>query len=193
MPVKSETIHAWASRTISLPQSSAVPGSFTTSRSKYMEDVFHALLDAETRRIICQWAIQIGKTLVSEIWIAYLLLHSHNNVLHAFQTGTVAEEFADSRLNVLLNSIPEIQAMFEGAKRNSVKKTDINLPEVVSLYASRGKYHPNINGLIGYWPVCSLSDDPRAFLFSRCSMPPIMNLQLFNRIIGQETRRLRNA
>jgi hypothetical protein len=98
----SSTIYDWAKRHIILPESYATAGPFNVRITPWLIPIFDALQDPLIRRVHFRKAVQIGGTLVADIWIPWLIANDAGPISWTMQTDEMIEKHAKSRLNPLL-------------------------------------------------------------------------------------------
>jgi phage terminase large subunit GpA-like protein len=128
-PIFTGSVSDWASLYVDLPPNYAVQGSFDVSISKYLCAPMNELRDTNVTQINLIGATQTGKTLVSELFIPYVVVNDPGPVLRLHQTDEMAQLFTETRLLPLLNKCKPVKTMLEG-DRFSAKKTGVNLPHM---------------------------------------------------------------
>lgn len=128
-PPFSGSVYEWASINVSLPTSYAVQGSFDISISPYLIKPFHDLKDTYVSQVNLVGATQTGKTLVSEIFIPYVIANSPGPVLKLHQSDEMSQTFVETRLIPLLKNCKVVAPLLE-QERYAAKKTGIILPHM---------------------------------------------------------------
>jgi hypothetical protein len=95
-------IYEWARRHIVLPESYATSGPFNAKITPWLMPIFDALQDPLIRRVHFRKAVQIGGTLVADIWIPWLICNDAGPISWTMQTDEMVEKHCKSRLNPLL-------------------------------------------------------------------------------------------
>ena len=128
-PPFSGSIYEWARNNIALPTTYQIPGAFDVSRSRYMIQPFDDLKDHTIRQVNLQWAVQLGKSVLAEIFAAWKMVNDAGNMLWLHQTIDAAKDAADSRINPILRSTKEVKDLMP-TDRYSQKKLVITLPHM---------------------------------------------------------------
>ena len=95
-------IYEWARRHIVLPESYATGGPFNVRITPWLIPIFDALQNPAIRRVHFRKAVQIGGTLVADIWIPWLICNDAGPISWTMQTDEMVERHCKSRLNPLL-------------------------------------------------------------------------------------------
>jgi phage terminase large subunit GpA-like protein len=98
-PPAREPIYDWARKNIYLPNSYAIPGPFHVERSLYLKKPLQMLQSPDIRRVSIYKAVQTGGSLVSEIWVCWLIENYPGPTMWNFQTDEDAKEAAEQRIN----------------------------------------------------------------------------------------------
>lgn len=123
------SIAQWAGENVSLPPNYAVQGSFNVSLSPYLQRPFADLLDPKTQQINLVAATQTGKTLVSELFIPFVIINAPGPVLKLHQTDEMAAYFTSTRLLPLLENCKPVKVLLNN-DRFSAKMTGVRLPHM---------------------------------------------------------------
>lgn len=126
-PPFSGSIFEWAKKYIELPSNYAIQGKFEVS--PHMVQPFHELLDPSTRQLNLIAATQTGKTLISELFLPYLICNDPGPTMKLHQTVDMAQLFAQTRLLPLLDRCKPVKTMLE-YQRYSAKKKGVTLPHM---------------------------------------------------------------
>jgi phage terminase large subunit GpA-like protein len=102
-------IYEWANRNIILPASYAQPGRFDVSTSRHLIGPFNAVQDDAIREASWCGAIQTGKSLVSEISIAWAATNQPGPIMWTMQTDDDAREHCNQRFMEMLRSVQHIR------------------------------------------------------------------------------------
>jgi hypothetical protein len=104
-------IYEWARKHITLPESYATPGPFNAKITPWLIPIFDALQNPLVRRVHFRKAVQIGGTLVADIWIPWLIANDAGPISWTMQTDEMVEKHCKSRLNPLLERCKLVAAM----------------------------------------------------------------------------------
>jgi hypothetical protein len=104
-------IYEWAHRHIVLPASYAVPGAFDVRTSPWLIPVFDALQDDRIRRVHLRKGIQVGGTLVADVWIPWLIVNDPGAMSFTMHVDDMVELHAKMRLNPLLDACKPVAAL----------------------------------------------------------------------------------
>jgi phage terminase large subunit GpA-like protein len=98
-------IYDWARRNIVLPESYATPGPFNVRLSPWLVPIFDALQNPLIRRVHFRKAVQIGGTLVADIWVPWLICNDAGPISWTMQTDEMIDRHAKSRLNPIFEVV----------------------------------------------------------------------------------------
>jgi hypothetical protein len=104
-------IYDWARRNVVLPEVYATPGPFNVRLSPWLMPIFDALQDTLVRRVHFRKAVQIGGTLVADIWLPWIIANDPGPVSWTMQTDDMVEKHAKTRLWPLLERCRPVAAM----------------------------------------------------------------------------------
>jgi len=104
-------IHKWARRHVVLPESYATPGPFNVGLSPWLVAIFDALQDPLIRRVHFRKAVQIGGTLVADIWVPWIIANDPGPISWTMPTDDVMERHCKSRLNPVLDRCKPVAAL----------------------------------------------------------------------------------
>jgi hypothetical protein len=104
-------IYEWARKHIILPESYATPGPFNVKISPWLIPIFDALQNPLVRRVHFRKAVQIGGTLVADIWVPWLICNDAGPISWTMQTDEMIDRHAKSRLNPIFESCKPVAAM----------------------------------------------------------------------------------
>jgi hypothetical protein len=110
MPDRSP-IYEWARKHITLPESYAQPGPFSVRTTPWLVPIFDALQNPLVRRVHFRKAVQIGGTLVADVWIPWVIANDPGPISWTMQTDEMVERHAKSRLNPLLERCRPVASM----------------------------------------------------------------------------------
>jgi phage terminase large subunit GpA-like protein len=102
-------IYEWANKYIYLPNMYAVPGPFHVEKSFYLKEPLVALQDPDIREVTIYKAVQTGGSLVSEIWVSWLIDNAPGPTMWNMQTDEDAKQAAEMRINPLFESCPPVR------------------------------------------------------------------------------------
>ena len=104
-------IYDWARRNVQLPESYATPGPFNVRLSPWLVPIFDALQDPLVRRVHFRKAVQIGGTLVADVWLPWIVANDPGPISWTMQTDEMVEKHAKTRLWPLLERCRPVAAM----------------------------------------------------------------------------------
>ncbi len=104
-------IYDWARKHVVLPESYATPGPFHARLTPWLLPIFDALRDPLVRRVHFRKAVQVGGTLVADVWVPWILVNDPGPISWTMQTDDMVERHAKSRLNPLLERCKPVAAM----------------------------------------------------------------------------------
>jgi hypothetical protein len=104
-------IYDWARRHVQLPESYATPGPFNVRLSPWLVPIFDALQDPLVRRVHFRKAVQIGGTLVADVWLPWIIANDPGPISWTMQTDEMVEKHAKTRLWPLLERCRPVAAM----------------------------------------------------------------------------------
>jgi phage terminase large subunit GpA-like protein len=107
-PPAREPIYEWARKNLYLPNSYAIQGPFHVERSLYLKKPLEMLQSADVRRVTLYKAVQTGGSLVSEVWVSWLIENYPGPTMWNFQTDEDAKEAAEQRINPLFERCPAV-------------------------------------------------------------------------------------
>jgi len=118
---------SWCEENIILPSAYAIPGKLDLSISPYL---IKPALDFDNPNItqinLCM-ATQVGKSLLSELFIPYTVINQPGPLFRIFQTKELSDKFAEDRLIPLLKECELIKPLLR-YDRFSTKKNGIKFP-----------------------------------------------------------------
>jgi len=128
-------IYEWAHDHVVLPPSYAQPGRFDVRTSRHLIGPFEAVQDDAIREASWCGAIQTGKSLVSEVSIAWAACNSPGPIMWTMQSDDDAKEHCNQRFMEMVKSIPQIRDMLP---------QDRHLVQIAALYF--GPFFIEVNG-----------------------------------------------
>lgn len=116
-------IYEWARRHVQLPESYATSGPFNARITPWLIPIFDALQDPTVRRVHFRKAVQIGGTLVADVWVPWLIANDAGPISWTMQTEDMVERHAKSRLMPLLERCKPVARMLpkHGANRSQTE------------------------------------------------------------------------
>jgi len=105
------SIYEWARKHVQLPESYATSGPFNARITPWLIPIFDALQNPVIRRVHFRKAVQIGGTLVADIWIPWLICNDAGPISWTMQTDDMVEKHCKSRLNPLLERCKPVARM----------------------------------------------------------------------------------
>ena len=128
-PPYTGSVDQWAHTYVELGANYAIMGKFDIDISKYLIEPFKDLRNNDITQINLIAATQTAKTLVSEIFIPFVIVNDAGPVLRLHQSDEMATMFVQTRLLPLLEKCKPVKAMLDH-DRYSAKKSGINLPHM---------------------------------------------------------------
>jgi hypothetical protein len=128
-------IHLWAHDHVVLPASYAQPGRFDISTSRHLIAPLEAIQDDKVREVSNMGAIQTGKSLLSEVAIAWAICNSPGPIMLTMQTDDDAREHCNQRFMEMLKSVQHIRDMLP---------EDRHLKQMAAIYF--GPFFLEVNG-----------------------------------------------
>nr|QSE37099.1 MAG: terminase large subunit [Caudoviricetes sp.] len=104
-------IYEWARKHVVLPESYATPGPFNAKLTPWLLPIFDALQDPLVRRVHFRKAVQVGGTLVADVWIPWVIVNDPGPISWTMQTEDMVERHAKSRLNPILERCKPVASM----------------------------------------------------------------------------------
>jgi len=84
-------IYEWARKHIVLPESYATSGPFNVRLSPWLIPIFDALQNPLVRRVHFRKAVQIGGTLVADVWVPWLICNDAGPISWTMQTDEMID------------------------------------------------------------------------------------------------------
>jgi hypothetical protein len=104
-------IYDWARRHVQLPESYATPGPFNVRLSPWLVPIFDALQNPLVRRVHFRKAVQVGGTLVADVWLPWIIANDPGPISWTMQTDEMVEKHAKTRLWPLLERCRPVAQM----------------------------------------------------------------------------------
>lgn len=123
------SVWQWCEHYIELPNAYAIPGKFSMDNSPYLIQPFEDLKNPNVRMVNLVAATQIGKSLLAELFIPYIVCNDPGPTLRLHQNDDMAATFTETRLIPLLKATPQVKAML-GYNRFAATKKGITLPHM---------------------------------------------------------------
>lgn len=124
-PLKKTAISEWADKYRILPNNSAEPGRWRTSRVPYMREVMDAFLDPKISRIVVKSAAQVSKTEVMMNVIGYFAHVDPCSIMVVMPTLELARDFSKDRLTRMIEDTKILTPLFYSS-RMTAKSRDKN-------------------------------------------------------------------
>ena len=90
----------------------AISGPFRLDNSPYMAEPAAALCDPATREVTLQIGAQMGKNLLAEMYIGYIIKEAPGNILVYCQTDDDAHDFAEDRVLKRVRPLPVLRDLW---------------------------------------------------------------------------------
>lgn len=101
------TLSEWAEEFFYLsPESSSLPGKFRFDRAPFQREVFDALSDGSTKKVVIMSSSQIMKTQALLCYIGYIIHLDPASVLLVQPTSKMAQSFSKDRVDTMLRDVP---------------------------------------------------------------------------------------
>lgn len=104
-------IYEWARRHVSLVGNYAKAGNFDVQLSPWLIPVFDALQDDRVRTVSFSKGIQVGGTLIADVWIPWIIVNDPGPITFTLHTDDKIEEHAKTRLNPVLEACKPVAAL----------------------------------------------------------------------------------
>lgn len=115
--VAGESIISWAERNINLSSAHGESGPLRLSRSKYLIEPLLALSDRQVSQVVCQAAVQTGKTLIAEVFLLWSLINRPGSIQWFAQTDTKSEEVMLSRIKPMMLACKDLMPLLPNDDR----------------------------------------------------------------------------
>lgn len=133
-----------------------ITGPFRIANSPYLAEPMYALSSQPAiREVTLQFAAQLGKNLVSEGLISWLILHNPGNVLFYGQTDDDAQRFAEDRVLHRARSLDALQPIWPdkgAAGKGAAKNNQVRLGHLTLEFL--GINPSNARGKSAPWVIC---------------------------------------
>lgn len=104
-------IYDWARKHVVLPESYATPGPFNAKLTPWLLPIFADLQNPLVRLVHFRKAVQVGGTLVADVWVPWIIANDPGPISWTMQTEDMVERHAKSRLNPLLERCKPVASM----------------------------------------------------------------------------------
>ena len=128
-PPFSGGFYRWAEQNIELPSAYAIPGRLDLSISPYLLAPMQAIDDPRIVQVNLCMATQVGKSLVSELFVPYIIINAPGPLLRIFHNQDVSDIFTSTRLVPLLKNCRVIKPLLK-YDRFSTGKKGITMPHM---------------------------------------------------------------
>lgn len=147
-----QEIWEWAGSHVTLPNSYAIPGSFSVSRSKYMLEPLRKLNDYTTRQVILQCAVQTGKSLLADLYVPYVITNNPGNILLLHQDDDLSKKYVTSRLIPIINRCESARNKLS-LEKHSNTKTFLHFSDDTYLFCGGANLN-NVQSLSSRYILC---------------------------------------
>jgi phage terminase large subunit GpA-like protein len=103
------TVSEWADRKRTLPESSAEPGRWRTSRTPYLKEPMDCFTDPKVHKIVMVAASQVGKTEFELNAIGYIIDQDPGTILYIHPSLDEARKFSKQRLDPMIRCCKAIR------------------------------------------------------------------------------------
>lgn len=117
-PPEDITVSEWADKYRILPNTSAEPGPWRTSRTPYLKRIMDCFTDPKVRVETVVASSQVGKTEVELNALGYIIDQAPGSVMFVQPNKSVAKKFSKERINPLINSCPRLKSKFKKTRRS---------------------------------------------------------------------------
>ena len=128
-PPFSGSVDQWCNQHIDLPSAYAIPGKFSVNSSPYLIQPFQDLRDPKVMMVNMIGATQIGKSLLAELYIPFIIANDPGPLLRLHQNDDIGEVFTATRLIPMLKNCKPIQSMLM-LNRFVATKKGLTLPHM---------------------------------------------------------------
>lgn len=104
-------VSEWADNKRILPETSAEPGRFSTSRTPYLREIMDKLSVSDAaQKIIAMKGSQVGFTEAGNNWVGYSIDVAPAPFIYIMPTDTMMKKTSKQRIEKMLDSTPELKA-----------------------------------------------------------------------------------
>ncbi|CAB5217800.1 Bacteriophage lambda, GpA [uncultured Caudovirales phage] len=111
-------IVTWLEKNIKTIPYSPMPGPFRISNTPYLAEIFRALTDPEIESVAVMGPVQSGKSLIPELFSAYIPCRSPGPTIIFQDTNNNAQDFQQTRLRPLWEANPVTREMLGAEMRD---------------------------------------------------------------------------
>ena len=129
-PPYSGSIYQWCNENVSLSPAYAIPGKFSIEPSPYLIQPFEDLRDPKVMMVNLVGATQIGKSLVAELFLPYIVVNDPGPTLRLHQNDDIASVFTVTRLLPIFRNCKPTKLLLKGANRFAASKKGIDFPHM---------------------------------------------------------------
>jgi len=111
------TVSEWSDQKRILPETSAEPGKFRTSRTPYAREIMDKLsVNNPAQKIVVKKGSQVGFTEIGNNWVGYSIDMSPAPFLYIMPTDTMMKKTSKQRIEKMIDSTPELRAKVSRAR-----------------------------------------------------------------------------
>ena len=136
-PPYNKGFQSWCEENIELPNAYAIPGSLDISTSPYLIQPMKDIDNPRIMQINLSMAVQVGKSLVSELCIPYWIINAPGPIFRIFHNKDVSDIFTETRLIPLLKNCKPTAILLD-TDRFTAKKSGITLPHMAVTMGGSG-------------------------------------------------------
>ena len=119
-PIKKLSVSDWADKYRMLPQTSAEPGRWRTSRTPYLREFQNAFTEVGVKKIVGMFSAQSGKSEAVNNVIGRYAMLDPCTILMIQPTLELAEKYSKTRIMPMITDTVELSKIFSvGKERNS--------------------------------------------------------------------------
>lgn len=125
------------------------PGIFEVNDSRQFIAPFDALLDPHVREVNVCAPVGDGKTLIADVWLAWLVVNDPGSFLGVFQKDDVAKTHCETRTWKNFESIPAIKAKLDALDQHQARTQEILFDDPIYILgpSTRNLQHKRISYL----------------------------------------------
>lgn len=111
------TVSEWADQKRILPETSAEPGKFRTTRTPYAREIMDKLsVSNPAQKIVVKKGSQVGFTEIGNNWVGYSIDMAPAPFLYIMPTDTMMKKTSKQRIEKMIDSTPELRAKVSRAR-----------------------------------------------------------------------------
>ena len=129
-PPYSGSISDWCHENVSLPPAYAIPGKFSVDSSPYLIQPFDDLRDPKVMMVNIIGATQIGKSLLAELFLPFVVVNDPGPALRLHQNDDIASVFTTTRLLPIFRNCKPTKMLLRGGSRFAASKKGIDFPHM---------------------------------------------------------------